>query len=357
MQQAQAEGVCLKYPENIGIHPSISYENAVQMLLRALQMAAQVPFVWGYIDKPVDGQGYLLFIPPQYTFPNDGVRYLDQDVRYTIPAGPGRELEVIENKHGFIPNSQDTAAYRLRKRFRLSRGGHPQLILVHYSRGQPMPIVPSLLNQPVRAYPLRPINEPPVYVLGEKTGQQVFANASQPQVTPQKPGGSMGGYGGAGPSGIGIPGANPQAMLAQQNANMEALDRRAQRERSGSMGNRQQQAQNRMEEEDSGDEADQLSTRTLALTRYKRNHEWMNEVFMYAAFGDKNPPPKPHSYSKLFDKSQLSDKASKLTAEIEELKARAAARKEARSRVDVDDDFEGGDVSMDTLASEGVAVS
>lgn len=27
-----------------------------------------------------------------------------------------------------------------------------------------------------------------------------------------------------------------------------------------------------------------ISTRTLALTRYKRNHEYMNEVFMYAAF-------------------------------------------------------------------------
>lgn len=29
----------------------------------------------------------------------------------------------------------------------------------------------------------------------------------------------------------------------------------------------------------------EISTRTLAGTRYRRNHEWMNEVFMYAAFG------------------------------------------------------------------------
>jgi hypothetical protein len=33
------------------------------------------------------------------------------------------------------------------------------------------------------------------------------------------------------------------------------------------------------------DESEQISTRSLALTRYKRNHELMNEVFMFAAFG------------------------------------------------------------------------
>ena len=33
------------------------------------------------------------------------------------------------------------------------------------------------------------------------------------------------------------------------------------------------------------DEYDHISTRSLALARYKRNHELMNEVFMHAAFG------------------------------------------------------------------------
>lgn len=41
----------------------------------------------------------------------------------------------------------------------------------------------------------------------------------------------------------------------------------------------------RLDEEDSADELENISTKTLALTRYKRNHELMNEVFAYAAFG------------------------------------------------------------------------
>ena len=37
------------------------------------------------------------------------------------------------------------------------------------------------------------------------------------------------------------------------------------------------------------DELDHISTRSLALARYKRNHDIMNAVFMHAAFGMKIP--------------------------------------------------------------------
>jgi hypothetical protein len=33
------------------------------------------------------------------------------------------------------------------------------------------------------------------------------------------------------------------------------------------------------------DETESVSMKSLALTRYRRNHEVMNEVFMHAAFG------------------------------------------------------------------------
>lgn len=46
------EGVCLRYPENLGIHPDLTVETAINMLLRGIQLAANTPFVWQYIDKP-----------------------------------------------------------------------------------------------------------------------------------------------------------------------------------------------------------------------------------------------------------------------------------------------------------------
>ena len=45
-------------------------------------------------------------------------------------------MEVSESKFGFIPDSNDTAAFRVRRRFRLSKGGNPQLMIVHYTIGQ-----------------------------------------------------------------------------------------------------------------------------------------------------------------------------------------------------------------------------
>ena len=34
------------------------------------------------------------------------------------------------------------------------------------------------------------------------------------------------------------------------------------------------------------DEHEHISTRSLALARYKRNHDYMNEVFNHAAFSE-----------------------------------------------------------------------
>ncbi|KAI0775555.1 hypothetical protein BD413DRAFT_529374 [Trametes elegans] len=334
------DGVCLRYPEPLGVHAQITQETAVQMLHRATQLAQHTPFTWGYIDKPTEGQLFLIFQVPQLPLPNDGIAWQDREQRYSIPLSNGRELEVTEIKFGFIPGI-DNSAFRVRRRFRLAKGGHSQLILIHYSRGQASPIIPSL-NQPVRNYPLRPVNEPPMYVMGEKQGQKVY------------PGGGGQGQGRASAAerpvpgeigiGYGMPGlgmaGNPQALLAHQNSNMEALEKRGLRDRSGSMNARQ--AASRGDDDDSADESESISTRTLALTRYRRNHELMNEVFMYAAFGNKNAATPPPPYS-IFKKEDIEAKVAKLNAEIEELKAKSAARRQQSSA----EANEIADISMD----------
>ena len=55
------DGPCLRYPENLGLHTNVTYETAVSMLLRALNLSQQVPYVWAYIDKP---PGAFLVFPP-----------------------------------------------------------------------------------------------------------------------------------------------------------------------------------------------------------------------------------------------------------------------------------------------------
>ena len=47
-----SEGSCLRFPEHIPPAREVTYEVALSMLLRAMSMAQNVPFSWGYIDKP-----------------------------------------------------------------------------------------------------------------------------------------------------------------------------------------------------------------------------------------------------------------------------------------------------------------
>ena len=48
----QAEGLCLRFPENLPPHANLTHEVAVQMLGRAVSLATQVAFQASYIDKP-----------------------------------------------------------------------------------------------------------------------------------------------------------------------------------------------------------------------------------------------------------------------------------------------------------------
>ncbi|THU94724.1 hypothetical protein K435DRAFT_756426 [Dendrothele bispora CBS 962.96] len=331
--QAQAEGLCLRFPNDLPPHPQISLETAVNMLARATNMAQQTPFSWGWIDRPQEGAVHIVFLTQPNHFPNDGIRWQEQENKYTMTVGPNRELEVSEIKFGFIPGSGDMIAWRARRRYRFIKNGHPSLFLVHYYKGPQAPVVPALMNQPVRMYPLRQFMEPSVYVMGERTGQKVFPNG------PPQPGGA--------PSGMGMmPGmpmglAQQQAMLAQQNSNMEMLEqRRRENERQAQQARTRAGTGNvrpRPEDDDSGDEAEGISTRALAMTRYKRNHDLMNEVFVHAAYGDRNKQPPPSPYS-IFSKTELEEKTAKLQAELEALQNRAAERQREKDNVISHDD-------------------
>lgn len=59
MREAQAEGLCLRFPEPLGIHQSLNYDGAVTMLLRAIPLSHQTPYAWSFIDKP-QGQSCIV---------------------------------------------------------------------------------------------------------------------------------------------------------------------------------------------------------------------------------------------------------------------------------------------------------
>ena len=106
----------MRFPENVGIHAQISYDQAIGLLTQAADMAQRVPFAWAYIDKPpgeihislvsqillqssrlsADGQAYLIYILPNSPLaPPDGIRWLDQEKSYRLPVPNGRVCNSI----------------------------------------------------------------------------------------------------------------------------------------------------------------------------------------------------------------------------------------------------------------------
>ncbi|KAG1863122.1 hypothetical protein F4604DRAFT_1957314 [Suillus subluteus] len=70
-------------------------------------------------------------------------------------------------------------------------------------------------------------------------------------------------------------------------------------------------------------ESELLSSRTLAITRYRRNHELMEEVFRHAAFA------KPSSSKRIyegFEKAELEAQTAKLQDDVGALQAKVAER-------------------------------
>lgn len=164
------EGLCLRFAKDLGVHAQLSTEQAITMLVKAAVIATQQPFVWGFIDKPQGarhvpsgiraslnsvqrGLYFLSFYPQK---PCSQMMEFDTLSKskstpsacqvekcvlcalYTKITNCFKELETHEIRYGFIPSSTDTHGWRVRRRYRLVQGGNPQLMLVHYSRGEAM---------------------------------------------------------------------------------------------------------------------------------------------------------------------------------------------------------------------------
>ncbi|KAJ1309725.1 hypothetical protein OPQ81_006490 [Rhizoctonia solani] len=277
----------LRCTHHFGVKPSLTFEEATQFLHQLCQGAgANLTYSWQFIDRPSEGDIYVYFQVSAPTPLIDGIQYLDNETTYR----PSPDLEVHEVRFGFIPGVGEKEASRVRKRYRLVHGGHPSIVLVHYTKGLAKPVPPTM-NMPIRNYPLPIINEPPMYVIGEKSGQRVMApNAAQ---------------------------------LASQQQQLDALA--ASRRQAGGL-----QPQIRRQDDDSDEESNRVSTRALAVTRFKRNHELLAEIFAVNAVANVKGVPSP--YEKV-DKAELEAKLEQANRELAELREKLNQEENAMEEV------------------------
>ncbi|KAF9935135.1 hypothetical protein FBU30_007514 [Linnemannia zychae] len=294
---------------------------ATELLDRAWHMLSQgqISFSFNYIDKPKEGSGFFLKVQPDegVIAPHDGFQYMDDEVSYGYP-GDAR-LSITERSQGFAPGDQYT--HIIRRRYTLTQPGRDTLAFLHYAKAdlnRSVVVDARRARTPARQYPLKPIPG----ILGgpvpmpQQQPQQGYPQGYRPQQAPPKiaspyagspingspasPQQAPGNYGRFAAVPAPVPGlpagqTGPQRLASvnsgaygnQRHEKKSSHKKHQQQHQQPQMTPQQhahvlaqQQAQAQEDaEEPSGDELDFLTTKDVAVARYKRNHDYIAEVF------------------------------------------------------------------------------
>ncbi|KTW30392.1 uncharacterized protein T551_01675 [Pneumocystis jirovecii RU7] len=284
----------LSYPVN----PHLSIESITDMLIKAPGVAQQVPFVWNFIDKPVDGQIFLVWLSPESNMnpPSDGLQYMDSENCYRVDIG-GNTVEIFEHKYGFHPATESHTS-RIRRRFRLIKGGNDQLWLIYYLRSNEndrlLANSQTAIPQPPRSYPLPYIQNKP-FMLYENAIQtsRSYSSSSNVLTRPMM-------YYNNSPSTKGSQNfqknqySNQSGELHSNStytiqSNVSYDSRKKQKTNSStSIDYGSSNTENSLStqskaapetEEPQGDELDFLTPRDISIARYMRHHDWIEEIF------------------------------------------------------------------------------
>ncbi|KAF9140178.1 hypothetical protein BGX30_006918 [Mortierella sp. GBA39] len=324
---------------------------ATELLDRAWHMLSQgqISFSFNYIDKPKEGSGFFLKVQPDegVMAPHDGFQYMDDEVAYGYPGDP--RLSITERSQGFATGDQYT--HIVRRRYTLTQPGRDTLAFLHYAKAElsrSVVVDARRARTPARQYPLKPIPGIPGPVpVPQQPPQQGYPQGYRPQQAPPKmaspyagspingspasPQQAPGNYGrfSAVPAPVpGPPGgqAGPQRLAS---VNPGAYGNQRHEKKSSHKKHQQQQQQHQQPqmtpqqhaqvlaqqqaqaqedaEEPSGDELDFLTAKDVAVARYKRNHDYIAEVFSPYPTSRIIPPQPEFQQSIAFLKS-LSEK-------------------------------------------------
>ncbi|KAG4302405.1 hypothetical protein PCANB_001332 [Pneumocystis canis] len=281
----------LSYPVN----PHLPIESITDMLVKA----SGVPFVWNFIDKPVDGQIFLVWLSPELSMnpPPDGFQYMDSENCYRIDIG-GNTVEIFEHKYGFYPLTESHTS-RIRRRFRLIRGGNDQLWLIYYLRSSEndrlVANTHTAIPQPPRTYPLPYIQNKP-FLLYENVALQSSRSHSTSSNIPARP---MMYYNNSAPIKTNQNFQKNQYTNQSGNANSTSgyttqsntplscdLRKKSKTNASATVETGSLHIENSSyyskgiseTEEPQGDELDFLTPRDVSIARYMRHHDWMEEI-------------------------------------------------------------------------------
>ncbi|CAG8432917.1 4746_t:CDS:10 [Diversispora eburnea] len=278
-------------------------------------------YVADILNKATKGQLYLISLSPNVEeLPSDGYQYLDPEITLRSTLGNGRELLCMERKQGFAHGDPITSKVRRRYRFAI---GHHDLQLLHYSsldesQRQRVNSVNSdrqMTNTPYNAhitprrYPIPSMQNIGPYA--RPTGMPLINSVQSPMHIPvQSPSVQR----------------SPMSVAPMMGVNSYQFQNRT----GGGINQRlnQQQLQQsisttptkqagRRTKGGSKDELDQLKLKDVSMSRFKRNHEYIAEIFSAYNINSILPPESPY---KSKDIEKLKEELAENEKEINRMK-------------------------------------
>ncbi|KAJ3327747.1 hypothetical protein HDU76_011188 [Blyttiomyces sp. JEL0837] len=254
------------------VHGELSKDRAAEILLSAVNVSAPANYESKVLDQPVDGQIVIVNIAEGKPVPNDGWGWMDDEVYSTTVVKSGKELLMYTRRQGFAYGAK--VANMTRTRYKLV--GIPNLNLLHYCKvPDDAPKIPVMPEQ---------VKIEPSSVQAQRASSSEPKNKKRKQ-TPSKP---------------------APAPLVKHVAEEDPDAAR---------------------NEDDGSSS--LHT-AISLNRYRRNHEYLEELFSPVVKVDLVDQPLDSFMSNYLDEGRVRG----LLEEIEEMKA-AHEKRMKRSWKDV----------------------
>ncbi|KAI9736841.1 MAG: hypothetical protein M1818_005892 [Claussenomyces sp. TS43310] len=271
---------------------SVHHSKIAEWLLHAPKIASdQAPFFWTYLDRPADGTILLTWQPLEAlgtSFATDGYLWPPAETAFQLEVDGGYTLEMYQFKHGFGPG--EPFATHARRRYRLlpSKFANPtaptpdgSLWIVHYSSAEPNDQIPSNLI-PTGDIRSQQMNQTRMYL--QTQGQIVqkefmlHDRTNWPQIQLPRNQARVPAY-----SGPMVQTRTPQALAYPPhagNAGPPAKRARTQANANPPLGSVSSVENGVDDEEDTsrGDLFDHMTPREVSVSRYKQNHEWMEEI-------------------------------------------------------------------------------
>ncbi|KAJ3039772.1 hypothetical protein HDV00_011899 [Rhizophlyctis rosea] len=272
----------MNFPRN----PRFGLDDAAEALERAWSMYRQLTFEWIIVDRPFDGTIFIFQLNYNEPIPDDGYGWMDDEMVQLTYVG-NKQVEIATRKGGFAFGDQFISMTRTRYRI-----ANSELHLMHYAE---LPQNARLAVNPnaARKYPRNPAdlshNQTPAHT-------QTTVHTHPTMDIPHKPSTSTG-----------APPRKTELSRKRQRAT-KTVARTIEDEN-----------------EPSGDELDESVESLVALERYKRNHEFIDQIFSpYSIVGLDTSQEKANDE----DIASMKEQVEALRKECAEMEAQRKAEKE-----------------------------